>query len=193
MKNQKIVSSDEWIAMRKAFLIKEKEFTKARDALSQARRELPWRKVEKDYLVEGAAGKETLADLFGGSGQLIIYHFMFGPEWEEGCPSCSYWADNFNRIDLHLKQRDISFLAVSRAPLAKLDAYKKRLGWRFKWVSSHGSDFNFDYDVSFTPEQIEKGEVYYNYREMAFPSSEGPGISVFYKDDAGVIFHTYSC
>ncbi len=193
MPNNKIVSSDEWLSARQSLLQKEKEFTRARDALSLARRELPWQKIEKEYLFEGANGNESLADLFAGSSQLIIYHFMLGPDWEEGCPSCSYWADNFNRIDLHLKQRDISFLAVSRAPLDKLDAYKERLGWQFKWVSSFGNDFNYDYQVSFTPEQIDSGEVYYNYRKTVFPSSEAPGISVFYKDEEGALFHTYSC
>ena len=193
MPNNKIVSADEWLSARQTLLQKEKDFNRTRDALSQARRELPWQKIEKEYLFEGANGKESLADLFAGSSQLIIYHFMLGPDWEEGCPSCSYWADNFNRIDLHLKQRDISFLAVSRAPLAKLDAYKERLGWQFKWVSSFGNDFNYDYQVSFTPEQIDSGEVYYNYRKTAFPSSEAPGISVFYKDEEGALFHTYSC
>ena len=161
--------------------------------MSRQRRELPWVKVEKEYLFEGPDGKQTLSDLFEGRSQLIIYHFMYGPEWEEGCPSCSFWADNFNGIDIHLKHRDISLLAVSRAKHDTLEAYKKRMGWGFKWVSSNGSDFNQDYQVSFTPDEMEKGEVLYNYRITSFPSEEAPGISVFYKDPQGDVFHTYSC
>ena len=193
MKNHKVVSREEWLAERKKHLEKEKEFTRLRDQLSKNRRELPWVKVEKEYIFDGPNGKESLSDLFEGKSQLIVYHFMFGPDWDEGCPSCSFWADNFNGIVIHLNHRDINLVAISRAPLEKLEAYKKRLGWSFKWVSSYGNDFNWDYNVSFTKEEMEKEEMYYNYKKMSFPSDEGPGISVFYKKDKGEIFHTYSC
>jgi predicted dithiol-disulfide oxidoreductase (DUF899 family) len=186
-----IVSRDEWLAARKSLLTKEKEFTRARDRLSQERRELPWVKVDKQYVFDGPAGKETLSDLFAGSGQLLVYHFMFGPDWNEGCPSCSFWADNYNGIVVHLKHRDVALVAISRAPLEKLEAYKRRLGWTFKWVSSLGNDFNRDYHVSFTPE--EQKTAIYNYSPSGFGSSEAPGISVFAKDEAGTVFHTYSC
>ena len=188
-----VVSREEWIEARKQHLEKEKELTRLRDQLSAERRELPWVKVEKEYLFESQDGKQSFADLFAGKSQLIVYHFMFGPDWEEGCPSCSFWADNFNNIVIHLAHRDITLLAVSRAPLDKLEAYKKRMGWDFKWVSSLNSDFNYDYHVSFTPAEMEKGEVYYNYRQTSFPSSEAHGISAFFKDENGDIFHTYSC
>ena len=192
MQNQNIVSHDEWLAARKAHLAKEKEFTKLRDELSRERRELPWEKVDKHYVFDAPKGKESLADLFDGKSQLIVYHFMYGPEWKEGCPSCSFWADNFNGIGIHLKHRDISLVAISRARLSTLDAYKKRMGWNFKWVSSFDNDFNRDYHVSFTPDEMQKGEMFYNFRINKFPSEEGPGISVFHKDTQGEIFHTYS-
>jgi len=185
------VSRDEWLAARKALLAKEKEFTRQRDQLSAARRELPWVKIDKDYVFDGPNGKERLADLFAGRSQLLVYHFMFGPDWEEGCPSCSFWADNYNGIVVHLNHRDVSLVAISRAPLEKLEQYRKRMGWSFKWMSSLDNDFNRDYHVSFSPE--EKGTAYYNYRAGGFPSSEAPGISVFSKDGKGNIFHTYSC
>jgi predicted dithiol-disulfide oxidoreductase (DUF899 family) len=188
----KIVSHEEWLAARKEFLRKEKEFTRLRDELSQQRRELPWEKVEKQYVFEGAQGKQTLAELFDGKSQLVVYHFMLAPEWEAGCPSCSFWADNFNPIIVHLKNRDITMIAVSRAPYAKLAAYQKRMGWNFKWVSSFGSDFNFDYHVSFTPEELEKKQAIYNFKRFPVKSSEMPGTSVFFKDDAGNVYHTYS-
>ena len=193
MQDYKVVSGDEWLRARKELLAKEKEFTRLRDQLSQARRALPWEQVEKNYVFEGPNGKETLTDLFDGRSQLIVYHFMYGPDWDEGCPSCSFWADNFNGIDVHLKHRDIAMIAASRAPLKVLDAYKKRMGWNFKWVSSLDADFNFDFHVSFTPEEMEKGEMNYNYENRKFPSEEGPGISVFYKSERGEVFHTYSC
>jgi len=193
MQDHKVVSGDEWLDARKELLAKEKEFTRLRDQLSEARRALPWERVDKEYVFEGPNGKETLADLFDGRSQLVIYHFMYGPDWDEGCPSCSFWADNFNGIDIHLKHRDITMIAVSRAPFKTLDAYKKRMGWSFKWVSSLGTDFNYDYHVSFTPEEMEKGEVDYNYETRGFPSEEGPGISVFFKNEHGDVFHTYSC
>ena len=190
--NHQVVSPEEWLASRKQLLRKEKEFTRLRDELSRQRRELPWEKVEKNYVFDSPEGKITLADLFEGRSQLIIYHFMFGPGWEEGCPSCSFEADHFNSIIVHLNARDVSMAAVSRAPLAEFLPFKKRLGWTFKWVSSYGNDFNRDYHVSFTKEEMAKGKVYYNYGPMEFPSEEAPGISVFYKDEAGEIFHTYS-
>ncbi len=193
MHDQKVVSKEDWLVARKEHLAKEKEFTRLRDQLSRARRELPWVKVEKEYLFDAPQGKKSLADLFEGRGQLIVYHFMYGPDWDEGCPSCSFWADNFNGIVDHLKHRDINLVAVSRAPLEKLEAYKKRLGWSFRWVSSFGNDFNRDYQVSFTPDEMQKGEMYYNFRVGKFPSEEAPGISVFYKDEGGEVFHTYSC
>ena len=193
MEPHKIVSREEWLAARKAHLAQEKQFTKARDALSRQRRELPWVKVDKPYVFDGPDGKETLADLFDGRSQLIVYHFMLGPGWEQGCKSCSFLADHFDGAVVHLAQRDVTLLAVSRAPLAQIAAFKKRMGWRFKWVSSHGNDFNSDYHVSFSKDEMAKGKVYYNYDVAEFPSEEAPGASVFYKDPAGNIFHTYSC
>ncbi|HEY6241286.1 MAG TPA: thioredoxin family protein [Burkholderiales bacterium] len=193
MDEHSIVSHGKWLEARERLLTREKEFTQARDALSRERRELPWERVEMDYVFEGSNGKETLAQLFGGRSQLVVYHFMFDPEWEAGCKSCSYWADNFNGIDVHLAQRDTTLLAISRAPYAKLAAYRKRMGWSFKWLSSFGSDFNFDYAVSFTPEQIAKGEAMQNYGSSKSPGSETVGISVFLRGADGAIFHTYSC
>lgn len=193
MPDPKVVSREEWLIARREHLAREKEFTRLRDQLSEKRRALPWVKVEKAYVFDGPNGKATLADLFDGKSQLVIYHFMYGPDWEEGCPSCSFWADNFNGIGIHLAHRDINLIAVSRAPLAKLQAYQERMGWRFKWISSLGSDFNHDYHVSFTPEEMKKGEMFYNFHVGKFPVEEAPGVSVFYKNDAGEIFHTYSC
>jgi predicted dithiol-disulfide oxidoreductase (DUF899 family) len=190
--NHKIVSHDEWLAARKAFLVKEKEFTRLRDELSRERRELPWEKVEKDYRFETLAGAKTLADLFDRRSQLIIYHFMLAPDWDEGCKSCSFWADNYDGIPIHLAHRDVTFCAVSRAPLEKIEAYRRRMGWSFPWASSYGSDFNFDYGVSFTPEQLAAGEVSYNYRMRKGMGPEMPGFSVFFKDENGAVFHTYS-
>ena len=187
----KVVSGDEWIAARKALLAREKAFTRQRDQLSAERRALPWVRVDKPYLFDGPRGRETLAELFEGKSQLLVYHFMFGPDWSEGCPSCSFWADNFNGAVTHLKHRDVTLIAISRAPLDKLDAYKKRLGWSFKWVSSLGNDFNRDFNVSFTPE--EKATAYYNFEPRGFPATEAPGISAFHMDEARKIFHTYSC
>jgi predicted dithiol-disulfide oxidoreductase (DUF899 family) len=192
MNHSKVVSRDEWLAARKQHLKKEKEFTRLRDKLSAERRELPWVKVEKNYVFDGTGGKETLADLFDGRSQLIVYHFMFGPEWEQGCPSCSFLSDHIDGSVVHLAHRDVTFVVVSRAPLPKIEAFKKRMGWRFKWVSSYANDFNFDYHVSFPKDEMAKGKVNYNYDMNEFPSDEGPGISVFYKDGTGDIFHTYS-
>jgi predicted dithiol-disulfide oxidoreductase (DUF899 family) len=186
-----IVSREEWLAARKALLAREKAFTKERDALSQERRRLPWVKVDKTYVFEGPAGTETLADLFAGRNQLLVYHFMFGPDWTAGCPSCSFWADNYNGAVVHLSHRDVSLVAISRAPLAKLESYRNRMGWSFKWVSSYGTDFNRDYHVSFTPAEQKTAD--YNYKAAGFGSSEAPGVSVFIKGTDGQIFHTYSC
>jgi predicted dithiol-disulfide oxidoreductase (DUF899 family) len=191
MQPHKIVSEQEWVAARKDLLAKEKEFTRARDNLSAERRALPWVKVEKPYVFDTREGKKTLAELFDGKGQLIVYHFMLGPGWEEGCPSCSYLADHFDGAVIHLANRDVAFVVVSRAPLAEIEAYKKRMGWRFTWVSSFGSDFNFDYHVSFAEDEVGgKGE--YNYQKQEIDSDEMPGASVFYKDASGAVFHTYS-
>jgi predicted dithiol-disulfide oxidoreductase (DUF899 family) len=193
MKNHAVVSRTEWLAARAAHLTKEKEFTRLRDQLSQQRRELPWAKVDKEYVFDGPKGQETLAELFGGRSQLIVYHFMFAPDWEAGCPHCSFWADNFNGVIVHLNHRDVAMIAVSRAPLQKLEAFKKRMGWNFKWVSSSATDFNFDYHVSFTPEELAKKEMFYNFAiHDDIESSEREGVSVFYKDAKGSVFHTYS-
>jgi predicted dithiol-disulfide oxidoreductase (DUF899 family) len=188
----KVVSAAEWLAARKELLRKEKELTRLRDQLSRQRRELPWVRVEKEYTFDGQGGKEKLADLFVGRSQLVVYHFMFGPEWQEGCPSCSFNMDHTDGALVHLAQRDVTFVAISRAPLSKIETFKKRMGWRFKWVSSYGSDFNYDYHVSFKKEEMAKGKVYYNFDMQEFPSEEAPGISVFYKDKNGDVFHTYS-
>jgi predicted dithiol-disulfide oxidoreductase (DUF899 family) len=194
MQNHKVASHDEWLAARKQLLAKEKEFTRLRDELSQERRELPWERVEKNYVFDGPGGKETLAQLFEGRSQLVVYHFMFDPDWDAGCPHCSFWADNFNGIPVHLKHRDVTMVAISRAPQAKLEAYHKRMGWSFKWLSSFGSDFNYDYYVSFTPEEVAKEQAYYNYRlNERQKALESVGISVFHKDADGTVFHTYSC
>jgi predicted dithiol-disulfide oxidoreductase (DUF899 family) len=192
MQPHKIVSHDEWIAARKAHLAEEKAFTKARDALSKKRRELPWEKVEKKYVFDTANGRQTLADLFGGKSQLIVYHFMLGSGWEAGCPSCSYLADHFDGAAIHLAQRDVSFVVISRAPLNEIETFKRRMGWKFTWVSSFGSDFNHDYQVSASPQEKSAGKVTYNYELTEFPSEERPGASAFYKNDKGEVFHTYS-
>jgi predicted dithiol-disulfide oxidoreductase (DUF899 family) len=192
MQPHKIVPHEEWLAARKAHLADEKAFTRARDALSKKRRELPWEKVEKNYLFDGPNGKESLADLFGGKSQLIVYHFMLGPGWEAGCPSCSLLADHFDGLLIHLAQRDAAFVVVSRAPLAEIEKFKKRMGWKFKWVSSFGNDFNFDYQVSASPNEKVSGKVIYNYEVTTFPSEERPGASVFFKNDVGEVLHTYS-
>jgi predicted dithiol-disulfide oxidoreductase (DUF899 family) len=192
IENPRVVSRDEWLRARKELLEKEKQWTRQRDALSAQRRELPWVKVEKNYVFDGPEGKETLADLFDGRSQLIVYHFMLGPGWEEGCKSCSYLADHFDGANFHLPHRDVTFVVISRAPLAEIEPYQRRMGWRFKWLSSNGNDFNFDYHVSFTKEEEAKNKVYYNYRMGEFMSDELPGLSVFYKDEKGEVFHTYS-
>jgi predicted dithiol-disulfide oxidoreductase (DUF899 family) len=192
VREHEVVSAKEWSARRKEFLKKEKEFTRLRDELSRERRELPWEKVEKEYVFDGPSGKQTLADLFDGKSQLIVYHFMFGPGWAEGCPSCSYLADHFGGSLAHLANRDVSLVVVSRAPLAQIEAFKKKMGWQFHWVSSFGNDFNHDYRVSFSKEETAAGKVNYNYDLVEFPSEEAPGASVFYKNNEAEIFHTYS-
>lgn len=186
-----IVSHEEWLKARKAFLEKEKAFTKAREDLARERRELPWERVEKSYTFDALEGRVTLADLFGKHGQLIVQHFMFGPDWNEGCPSCSFWSDNFNGIDGHLAARDTAFVLVSRGPLDRLEAYRKRLGWTFRWVSSAGSDFNFDFGVSFVKGSDAAGPNY-NYGSMKVGGEEMPGISAFRRGDDAAIYHTYS-
>jgi predicted dithiol-disulfide oxidoreductase (DUF899 family) len=193
MESHRVVSKDQWIEERKGLLAKEKEFTRLRDQLSRERRELSWVRVDKEYVFEGPNGKQSLGELFAGRQQLIAYHLMFDPSWEEACSRCSFWADNFNGVLVHLNQRDVNIVAISRAPLAKLAAFRQRMGWTFDWVSSFGSDFNHDYGVSFTSNQLGQGEVIYNYRPIKNSMSERPGISVFYKDKEGTIFHTYSC
>jgi predicted dithiol-disulfide oxidoreductase (DUF899 family) len=188
----RVVSHEQWVTERVAFMAKEKELTRLRDELSRQRRELPWEEITKPYVFEGPRGKETLADLFEGRSQLVVYHLMFAPSWDEACKSCSFWADNFNGIDIHLAHRDITLLAISRAPLAKLEAYKRRMGWSFKWVSSGGSDFNYDFQVSFDPEQARSGAACYNYDTGRRIGEEMPGVSVFYRDPSGDVYHTYS-
>ena len=188
----RIVSRDQWLQERTAFLAKEKEMTRLRDRLSAERRDLPWVKVEKTYLFDTPTGRQTLADLFDGRSQLVVYHFILAPEWKEGCPSCSFVCDHIDGAVPHLAARDVTLTMVSRAPLDKIEPFKKRMGWHFKWVSSFGSDFNYDYHVSFKPEQKAGGKVEYNYTMEEFPSNEAPGASVFYKNAGGEIFHTYS-
>jgi len=189
----KVVSKKQWLAARKALLVKEKKFTHLREQLARQRRQLPWVKVEKEYVFDGPKGRETLSDLFEGKSQLVVYHFMFGPEWGEGCSHCSFWADHYDGMGVHLNQRDVNFVVASRAPLAEILPFKKRMGWDFKWVSSFPSDFNYDFHVAFRPEEIEKGSVFYNYENVDMGDmTDREGISVFYKDKKGDLFHTYS-
>ncbi len=192
MEQNQIVSRNAWLDARKALLVEEKKFSKLRDQLSAERRRLPWVKVEASYVFEGQDGTETLDQLFAGRSQLIVYHFMLGPAWQEGCPACSFLADHFDGAMVHLEQRDVTFVAVSRAPLPEIEIFQERMKWRFKWVSSHGTDFNRDYYVSFTQDEMAKEQAYYNYSKGKFPSEEGSGASVFYRDEAGNVFHTYS-
>lgn len=186
-----IVSQDEWLAARRELLKKEKEFTRLRDKLTEQIRALPWRKIEKAYSFTGPKGKESLLDLFDGKTQLAVYHFMLGPDWEQGCKSCSYWADGFQGIPIHLAHRDVAFVVVSRAPLSMIDTFKKRMGWNLTWVSSFESDFNFDLGVSFSGEDERAGHAVYNYTDGSYMSDEMPGASFFYRRDKDV-FHTYS-
>jgi predicted dithiol-disulfide oxidoreductase (DUF899 family) len=187
-----IVSPEDWITARKALLQTEKELTHMRERLAEERRALPWEKVEKQYVFDGSNGKETLADLFADKSQLVIYQFMFAPEWNEGCPHCSFWADHYDPMLPHLKQRDVSFVVVSRAPLDKIERFQKRMGWHFKWVSSGDTDYNYDFQASFRQEDIDRKTVFYNYQMGNMPMTDREGISVFYQDEVGAIFHTYS-
>ncbi len=191
MADHQIVSHDDWLAARKEHLAKEKEFTRLRDQLTRQRQQLPWERIETSYVFDSPSGKESLAALFEGRSQLLIYHFMLGPGWEAGCPSCSYLADHFDPAIVHLAQRDVTMIAVSKAKLDEIDAFKKRMGWSFKWSSSFENDFNRDFDVSFTEQELQS-DVAYNYGKQKFPSTEAPGRSVFYKDEGGDIYHTYS-
>ncbi len=192
IENRKVVSPKQWLVARKKLLVKEKKFSKLRDALHLERRRLPWVKIEKEYIFDGPTGRMTLGDLFCGKSQLIVYHFMFGPGWEEGCPHCSFWADHFDSVNFHLGERDTAFAVVSRAPLREIAPFKKRMGWRFRWLSSFNTDFNFDLGVSFTPEQRKAGKAIYNYRPLAMDIDEREGVSAFYQDQNGDLYHTYS-
>jgi predicted dithiol-disulfide oxidoreductase (DUF899 family) len=193
MADHPVVSRDEWLAARRALLEKEKEFTRQGDELSRLRRDLPWEAVTKDYVFDGADGRETLSDLFAGRSQLVVYHFMFHPDDKAGCPHCSLRADGFGGIGPHLNQRDVTMVVVSRAPFVKLEEYRKRMGWNFKWVSSGASDFNRDFHVSFTPEEVENKRAFFNYAMRDPKAREREGHSIFYKDEGGAVFHTYSC
>jgi predicted dithiol-disulfide oxidoreductase (DUF899 family) len=190
--HHRVVTPNDWIAERKTLLAREKELTRLRDQITRERRALPWVRIEKDYVFDTPAGPRRLADLFQGRRQLLVQHFMLGPGWEQGCKSCSFMADHLDGISMHLAQRDIALLAVSRAPLAEIDRFRQRMGWKFTWASSNGNEFNRDFHVSFAPEDRVDGEVYYNYHLTVFPADEAPGISIFFKSDAGEIFHTYS-
>ena len=192
MTQHKVVSREDWLAARRQHLAREKDVTHAMDRLHEERRALPWVKVDKDYSFDTTEGRKSLSDLFGRNSQLIVYHFMFGPDWEEGCPGCSFLADHIDGANLHLRHHDVSVVAVSRGPLDKLQAYRKRMDWKFDWVSSAPSDFNYDYHVSFTPEDLADGKVFYNFEATSEGNDELPGISVFYRDEKGGIFHTYS-
>jgi predicted dithiol-disulfide oxidoreductase (DUF899 family) len=188
----RVVSAEQWTAERKQLLEKEKEFTRLRDQLTAERLALPWERVEKTYVFDGPDGPETLADLFAGRSQLIVTHFMFGPDWEQGCVGCSFGMDHLDPIIDHLSQKDVTCIAVSRAPYAKIEPFKRRMGWRMKWVSSYGTDFNYDFHVSFTPDEVARGEAWYNYETRNIGTDELSGRSVFYKNERGEIFHTYS-
>ena len=190
--NHPVASREDWLAQRRALLAREKELTHLGDQIARERRALPWVRLDKTYTFDTPAGRRTLAELFDGRRQLMVQHFMLGPGWEEGCKSCSFMADHLAGAQIHLQQRDLTVTLVSRAPLAEIERFRRRMGWDFKWASSHGSDFNTDFAVSFPPGSRVDGEVVYNYRMTAFPKEEAPGISFFYKDDAGQVFHTYS-
>ncbi|KQV98399.1 thioredoxin family protein [Rhizobacter sp. Root1221] len=190
--NHPVVTRDRWLTDRQALLAREKELTRLGDQIARERRALPWVRIEKDYVFDGLAGPRTLADLFGGRSQLLVQHFMFPPEWAQGCPSCSFMADHTDAMNVHLAQRDVTLVAVSRAPLAQIERFRQRMGWQFDWVSSAANDFNRDFGVTFAPEERVRGQVHYNYRMQAFPQDEAPGVSVFYKDDTGAVCHTYS-
>ena len=188
----RVVSREHWLAERLALLAREKELTRAQDELARQRRQLPWVRVNKAYVFDTPQGPRTLSELFDGKRQLLVQHFMFAPGWDEGCKSCSFMADHHDGMLPHLAQRDVTLRVVSRAPLAQIEAFRRRMGWQFHWVSSHGSDFNRDFGVGFSPEEMAAGTMLYNYQRQRFPSEEAPGISVFTRDDAGTVFHTYS-
>ena len=190
--NHRVVSREDWLAERTALLAREKELTRLRDQIARERCALSWVRVDKDYVFDTPEGKRPLAELFDGRRQLLVQHFMFGPGWAQGCPSCSYMADHNDGMDVHLAHRDVTLVAVSRAPLAEIERFRERMGWKFRWVSSHGSDFNYDFGVSFTPEDVAKGEINYNFGRWANAHEELPGVSVFLKNDANEVFHTYS-
>ncbi len=192
LNNHPVVTPDSWIAERKKLLAREKELTRLNDKVAEQRRALPWVRIDKEYVFDTPEGKCTLADLFEGRSQLMVQHFMLGPGWEQGCPSCSFMADHTDGMKIHLEQRGISFVAISRAPMAEIERFHHRMSWKFKWVSSNGTDFNYDFHVSFTPQEKQTDEVFYNYGLQGFESEELPGISVFYRNDRGEIFHTYS-
>lgn len=190
--NHRVVFRDEWLAERKTLLAREKELTRLSDEIARERRALPWVRIDKNYVFDAPDGRRTLAELFEGRRQLLVQHFMFAPGWDQGCRSCSFMADHADGMTVHLAHRDVTFIAVSRAPLADIERFRRRMGWRFKWVSSHDSDFNFDFGVSFTPEDVARGEINYNFGPWPHAFDEWPGVSVFYKDGAGEVFHTYS-
>ncbi len=189
----RIVSRDEWIAERRALLAREKELTHLSDRIAIERRALPWVRIDKDYVFDTLDGKRSLADLFDGRRQLLVQHFMFAPGWEQGCPSCSYMADHNDGMVVHLAYRDVTFVAVSLAPLAEIERFRQRMGWKYKWVSSHATDFNYDFKVSFTPQEVASGQIDYNYGGWPYAYEEWPGISVFFKNGGNEVFHTYSC
>lgn len=189
--NHRVVSQEQWVTERRKLLAREKELTQLRDQIARERRALPWARIDKVYTFDTPEGARTLADLFAGRRQLMVQHFMLGPGWEEGCQSCSYMADHTDGMNVHLAARDVTFVAISRAPLSEIERFRQRMGWKFQWVSSSGGDFNYDFHVSFPPQEA-KGQVYYNYGMQPFESDELPGVSVFYKNDAGEVFHTYS-
>jgi predicted dithiol-disulfide oxidoreductase (DUF899 family) len=193
IRGHQVLSHEGWIEARRELLSREKEFTRLRDEVSRARRALPWEKVEKSYVFDGPDGPQTLSDLFRGRSQLVVYHFMFAPEWDEGCPHCSFWADSFDGTDVHLAHRDVTFVAISRAPLERIEPFRKRMGWSFRWLSSAGSDFNHDFSASFTPEEISEGRDFYNYTPAGAGMPDREGASVFARDEEGAVFHTYSC
>lgn len=190
--NHPVVSSDQWIARRKALLAREKELTRLRDQIARERRALPWERVEKSYVFDTPEGPRSLAELFQGRRQLLVQHFMFAPGWEQGCPSCSFMADHVDGMSMHLAHREVTFVAVSLTALTEIERFRQRMGWQFNWVSSHGTDFNRDFGVTFTPEEVASGHIGYNYGEWSLAGEEWPGISVFYRDGAGNVFHTYS-
>jgi len=187
-----VVSRDDWLSARRTLLKAEKELTRSRDEVTRKRLALPWVRMDKEYVFDTLEGPRTLPELFEGRSQLLLQHFMFAPGWEQGCPSCSYMADHTDGMNLHLAHHDVTMVAVSRAPLADIERYRQRMGWKFRWVSSNGNSFNFDFRVSFTPEEVASGHIDYNFGEWQETGEEWPGVSAFYKDEAGDVFHTYS-